>query len=103
MTTLVDINAAKAHLNLIGADNDDLVGTYAVAAQSWLESKLGYTIIERYPNVPGALIHAVLLMTGHFYANREASIVGTGASELPLGVCDIINDYRDWSWSDVDE
>lgn len=36
--------------------------------------------------IPPALKHAVLLMLGQFYANREAVITGTIAVELPLGV-----------------
>ncbi|MGY0779833.1 head-tail connector protein [Azospirillum argentinense] len=37
-------------------------------------------------DVPGDIIAAVLLLVGHLYANREGVIVGTIASELPLGV-----------------
>lgn len=36
--------------------------------------------------VPHAVRHAVLLLIGHFYENREASMVGVSVSELPLAV-----------------
>ncbi|MDA9530339.1 head-tail connector protein [Bradyrhizobium sp. CCBAU 25338] len=104
----VDLATAKQQLNLTTDDDNSLVERLILVAQDWLERQLGYTLADRYTvgspatlTVPPALDHAVLLMVGHFYANREASLIGgTGGSELPLGVCDIVNDYRDWSWSD---
>lgn len=96
----VDLTSAKQQLNLTTLDDDPLVTRLLLAAQDWLERQLGYKITDRYPaDVPPALDHAVYLMTGHFYANREATLVGVTAAALPLGVCDIVNDYRDWSWS----
>ena len=44
--------------------------------------------------VDGGLITALALLAGHYYENREAVIVGTNASETPLGVVHILNRYR---------
>jgi hypothetical protein len=46
--------------------------------------------------LPGALRSALLLIVGHWYANREA---GTKAdvSNLPLGVVDLLNTQKVWS------
>jgi uncharacterized phage protein (predicted DNA packaging) len=97
----VDLATAKLQLNLTTTDDDTLVTRLITAAQDWLERQLGYTIATQYPDgAPHALDHAVYLMTAHYYANREASLVGVNAAELPLGVCDIVNDYRNWSWAD---
>jgi uncharacterized phage protein (predicted DNA packaging) len=97
----VDLATAKLQLNLTTTDDDALVTRLITAAQDWLQRQLGYTIATEYPTtVPPALDHAVLLMTGHYYTNREASLVGVAAGELPLGVGDIVNDYRKWSWSE---
>lgn len=96
----VDLATAKIQLNLSSTDDDALVTRLITAAQDWLERQLGYTLAAQYPNaVPPALDHAVLLMTGHYYANREASVIGVTAAELPLGVCDIVSDYRNYSWA----
>lgn len=105
MTTLVDLETAKSHLNLMGSSDDGVVARYVDAAQSWLESKLGYIISERYSDrpVPSSLYQAALLMTAHFYANREASVVGVTVAELPLGVWDTVTDFRDWSWGEPDD
>lgn len=97
----VDIESAKAHLNLTTSDDDALVTRLIAVAQDWLESQLGYRLADEYPDeVPVALEHGIFLMVAHFYANREASLVGVSAAPLPLGICDIVNDYRRWSWSD---
>lgn len=79
------------------------------AAQNWLETQLGYKIADKYPpsgspllsTVPPAIDHAILMMVAHWYANREATLVGVNAAPLPLGVSEIIQDYRDWSWGEA--
>ncbi|MDJ0631097.1 MAG: head-tail connector protein [Rhodobacter sp.] len=44
--------------------------------------------------VPEDLKQLVKLMVGHWYENREASIVGTSVNELPLGAQSLIANYR---------
>ena len=85
-------------------DVDDALVTRLIgAAQSWLEAQLGYPLAEEFPDeVPGAVEHAILLMVGHYYANREATTVGATGAVLPLGVGDIVNDWRKWSWGEND-
>lgn len=105
----VDLATAKQHLNLTTTDDDAFVTRLISVAQSWLENQLGYTLADRFTtgspatlNVPPALDHAILMMIADFYANREATVVGVSAAPLPLGVSEIIQDYRDWSWSDAE-
>lgn len=100
----VSLAAAKAHLNITTDIDDEIVTRLIAAATDWLERQLGYVIAERYPDeVPPALDQGMLLMTGHWYANREATLVGVNAQTLPIGIADIVNDYRDWSWGEADE
>jgi uncharacterized phiE125 gp8 family phage protein len=58
--------------------------------------KLTYTAGYGEGDVPTALEQAVLLLTGHFYANREAVVAGTAAqaAEMPLAVDMLIAPYR---------
>ena len=44
--------------------------------------------------MPPALGHAVKLLLGHFYANREAVNVGNIVSEFPHGVASILRSHR---------
>jgi hypothetical protein len=103
-----DLVAAKYQLNLTTSDDDILVARLFSAAQDWFEAQLGYKLADRFTtgspatlNIPPALYHGILLMVGHWYANREGSLVGVSAAPLPLGVCDIVCDWRDWSWGEA--
>lgn len=106
----VDLETAKQHLNLTTTDDDALVTRLIAVAADWLDAQLGYTVATKYPptgspavsTVPPALDHCVLLMVGHFYANREATLVGVSAAPLPLGVADIVADWREYSWGEPD-
>lgn len=49
--------------------------------------------------VPGPIKQAMLLLIGHLYESREAAIVGTIATELPLGVRALLAPYRAFRWS----
>ncbi len=107
---MTDLATAKAHLNVTADIDDDLVTRLIAAAQDWMEAQLGYKIAEKYPpagspavsTVPPALDQGCLLMVAHWYANRESTIVGVNAQTLPLGVSDIVSDFRNWSWGEPD-
>lgn len=49
-------------------------------------------------NVPIALKHAIFLLVGHLYENREATITATTIAELPLAFHSLIAPYRVY-WS----
>lgn len=49
--------------------------------------KVDYQLgVESADDVPSDLIAAILLMVGHWYENREASVIATNAVKLPMGV-----------------
>lgn len=43
---------------------------------------------------PAPVVHAIKLLVGHLFENREAVIVGTSTSELPMGVKSLLNPFR---------
>ncbi|MCZ4351536.1 head-tail connector protein [Roseovarius aestuarii] len=47
-------------------------------------------------DVPANFVVAMLLLTGHYYANRDASLIGVQGGELPLGVKDLLNPHVVW-------
>lgn len=51
-----------------------------------IEFTCGYTVVD------GDIIGAILLLSGHFYENREA-VSGLSLSELPFGVCSLLSPY----------
>lgn len=91
-------------------EEDALLDTYATAARRLVENKTGrniYATPEEIPkDVDGNAIDdralvldddittAMLLVIGHWYANRESVVVGTITSELPMAVNAIIAPYQ---------
>lgn len=49
-----------------------------------------------FATVPPAIKHALLLMVGHWYENREAA-TETKMSDLPMAVGALLNPYRFWA------
>ena len=47
-------------------------------------------------DVPEPIRHAIMMMAAHLYENREAVVVGTAATELPMAVHTILEPYRVW-------
>ncbi|MBB4123289.1 head-tail connector protein [Martelella radicis] len=100
---IVTLDQMKAQLNVTSDSDDDLITNKIAAAQNHIERLLGYRIEESYGNadqdpVPPSLAEAVMQLAAHWYENREAVIVGVTAIPMPLGVREIIREYRDWSF-----
>lgn len=47
-----------------------------------------------YDEAPAPIRQAMLLLIGHWYDNRQATIVGTNATEVPLAVGALLSPYR---------
>ncbi|MDG3575725.1 head-tail connector protein [Rhizobium sp. YJ-22] len=103
---IVTVDELKQQLNLtddLGTGDDALLGRKIAAAQNHIERLLGFKIEATYggagqDEIPPALVEAVLQLASHWYENREATLVGVNAQELPLGLWDIVNEYREWSF-----
>lgn len=90
----VSLALAKAHLNIDGTADDELIQHYADAAEAWISDFIGKPITDLNP-VPASLKQAVLLLTAHFYENREGVLVGISAAMIPFGVLDLIRSHRE--------
>ena len=96
---IVTLDEMKSHLNVTFPDDDVLIQSKIDAAQSLIESELGFLIETQYPTtVPPALMEAVKQTAAHFYENREAVISGTIVAEMPISATDIIRSFRNWSF-----
>ncbi len=58
------------------------------------EDKVVITMTVGYSSVPAAIKQAILLMVGHWFANRETVNVGNIVSELPFGATALLAPYR---------
>lgn len=98
----LDLNDLKQHSNLVCDSSEDVVlDRLLKAAQAHVERLLGFAVDneDRYPDgTPEDLNVAILQLAAHWYENREATVVGVTAQEVPLGVRDVIREHRDWSF-----
>ena len=53
------------------------------------------TFTAGYETIPKTIKHAVLLMVGHWYENREA-VTEADMSDLPMGVSALLSPHRVW-------
>lgn len=99
----VSIDKVKKHLNLdefYNEDNDYLV-QLVCAAESAIAKRLNVKELSHLINpdtgyLPEDIIHAVLLLCGNWYANREA-VSNLNVNKLPFGlefICDMNKNYN---------
>lgn len=87
----------------LGTADDALMARKIAGAQDHIERLLGFKIEETYGGtdqeaVPPSLKEAVLQLAAHWYENREATLVGVSAQEIPFGVWAIVKEYREYSF-----
>ena len=89
---MIDLARVKLHLKVDGDEEDALITGYFAAAKSHVAMHCDRELVEGAPAGPEQMgftpdvEQAVLLLVGHWYANREAVAVGTIATAMPLAV-----------------
>lgn len=110
---MLELDIVKQHLRmeLDDSDEDLLLETYATAAQRYVENHTGRNLYATEGEIPKdsetgeptdehALVlddditAAMLLLIGHWYANRESVVIGTITAEVPMAVDALICPYR---------
>jgi hypothetical protein len=100
LVTLADL---KRHMN-ITSDADDAVLTDKIyAAEAWAFAYTGKPYNTSALDPPPdsdlePLKEAVRQLAAHFYENREATLIGVTAQELPFGLMALLEVYREWSF-----
>jgi uncharacterized phage protein (predicted DNA packaging) len=94
MTALSDL---KQQLNILDDDSEDEFLTGLIAdALAYTGNAIGADAQLFYDELPDGLRRPVLMLAAHFYANREAVLVGINANELPLGFWELVAPHRKW-------
>lgn len=89
---MIELSRVKLHLRVDHDDEDDLIQGYLAAASAYVEQHCDRTLVEANPAGPEQMLltkdveQAMLLLVGHWYANREAVVIGTIATDVPLAV-----------------
>lgn len=106
----LDDAALKAHLNMTADEGDDIdavvLPQVLAGAKAHAERILGFALDDttELPDGPPAdLEQAVLMLAAHWYAEREAVLVGVTAQEVPFGAARVFGEYRKYTFAAVDE
>ncbi|MFZ1874881.1 MAG: head-tail connector protein [Chania sp.] len=104
---MLDSELVKQHcsIDLDFADDDKLLETYVGAATRYVETWTRRKLYESdqsagYEGDEDALLlgedvkAAMLLLVGHWYANREAVNIGNVTSSIPFAVESLLQPYR---------
>ena len=89
---MIDLARVKLHLKLDGDEEDLLVAGYVEAAKSHVAMHCNRELVDTVPTGPEQMgftpdvEQAVLLLVGHWYANREAVVTGVTSMAVPLAV-----------------
>lgn len=97
----LDLATLKAHCNVTGSDDDDLLMRLLNAAKAHTVARLGFAIDDatEFPSgTPDDLEQAVFMLAAHWYENREASIAGVTIQTVPFGYADILANYRTYTF-----
>jgi len=89
-----ELDDLKAHLNISDDADDALIQQKLDVAKEWVASITGGTLNP----VPAPVAEATRQLAAHLFENREAALVGVSAQELPMGVMDMLNPYREWAF-----
>ncbi|MET4242734.1 head-tail connector protein [Bradyrhizobium sp. RT10b] len=88
----VTLDQAKAHLNITLDQDNGLIDDKLAAAKAWVGA---YTASDvDADGTPAPVREATLQLCAHLYQNREASLIGVTATELPFGFLDLLAPYR---------
>ena len=89
---MIDLARVKLHLRVDGDEEDTLITGYFEAAKSHVSMHCDRELVETAPTEPDQMgitpdvEQAILLLVGHWYANREAVALGTISTVVPLAV-----------------
>lgn len=95
------LDAIKAHLNITDDADDELLDQQ-LAAAILHTAHLVEIIVDDEPvalswdNAPADVRQAIMMLAGHWYENREATLVGVSAQATPFGYHDLLLAYRRW-------
>lgn len=98
----VTLEQVKSYLRLEASNTseDGHLALLITAARRAIENDTGRVVTGPLADVDGddveVVVHAMLLLIGHWYVNREAVGANAGAAEVPLAVRFLLDPLRVW-------
>ncbi len=96
----LEIDDLKKHLNVDHDEDDAYIGDLCEVAEDAVETYLQRPLTDfvdptRFPQaIKPAIRHAIRLLVGTWYANRESVSYATGMHELPNGVSALLTPLK---------
>ena len=83
---IVELAHVKENLNIVSSGDDGLLTRQIEAAEAHINRLLGYKMDVEFPGgaVPADLKQAIFQLVGHWYENRETSLVGVSIVNLSV-------------------
>lgn len=91
--SIVSVALAKAHLNIDGTADDELISLYIGAAEAFLGNYIGKPLAT-FDTLPADLTLAVLKLVAFYYEQREAVAFDITMRIAPFGVISVADNYR---------
>ena len=86
--------AVEFDLDKTPASVEPISGTWPSVTRATSNIKIEVTAGVAFASVPTDIKQSILLLAAHWFENREQVITGTTATELPMGVGFIWDNYR---------
>ena len=89
---MLDLDRVKMHLRVDGVEEDAVIEGYVEAAKAHVAMHCDRVLVDAVPATADEMgltpdvEQAILLLVGHWYANREAVVVGAAPAVVPLAV-----------------
>jgi uncharacterized phage protein (predicted DNA packaging) len=94
----LDLPYVKEYLKVDFSEDDNVISALTLAAQSYINTMLGYKVTDRFNTVDGApdeLTVACLMIISHWYENRQVQTPGTLGDEIKFAVSAIIDAHKE--------
>lgn len=90
---MIELEQIKQHLRITHDQEDDYLLSLLEVALEYVKNYLRCDELET--PLPSPIKHAILLLIGHYYENREATIDKRyEVVELPMAVASLLAPYR---------
>jgi hypothetical protein len=100
MATYLSLAEVKAHLRVDFSDDDTYITDLTEMVEELVSAEIGQDLIyleDAETGLPKALLHAMLLMIGHFYMIREPISIGVLVTKVPYAFDFLIAPFRDYT------
>ena len=91
--TELDLPFVKEYLKVDFDDEDTLISTIIVAAQSYIQTMIGYKVSVEWPDrddIPDELTIAALMLIAHWFDQRQFQTPGTLGIEISYAITAIV-------------